>query len=52
MNNYSVEINGLWLLWYGENNVKNNIKLFLDEASQIFINSDIKYMTNQGYLPM
>lgn len=52
MNNYSVQISGLSILWYGEENIKTKIKAFLYEAIQLFHENNIKYKVKEGFLPM
>ncbi len=51
MNNYGVEIVGLSILWYGDDNSRTKIKAFLYDASKFFDKNNIKYKTEVEHLP-
>jgi hypothetical protein len=52
MNQYSVDITGVWLGIYGHNFTNYLVKSFLDEASLIFKNDNIEYETDIYHLPL
>lgn len=51
-NRFGVQNQGLWIIWYGNDNIQTRIKAFLHDASQMFIKNNIKYITKEELLPI